>query len=197
MTGTLKLSDLREAGRQLMLLATAMVVSSIAFSQEIQSVLPGFVVPKPDSDYDRQLLDHVKKIGWYHVHVQAEGQDPAFAFSLGFYANYDHPEIIVIGLKPATAQQLLNIAAISIAGAKSRYETYKPYDDIAEGMRIAFVPVADKYFGEYFGYGRWFYQSKGGKFPALQMVWPDKKGLLPWEAGYDAGFKAVQPLLDK
>lgn len=175
----------------------ALLLTSIALAQEVKSVLPGFTLPKAESAYDEQLLEDVTKIGWHYVHVQAEGRDPAFAFSLGFYANYGHPEIIVIGLKPQTAQQLMNIAAIRIAGAKSKYETYKPYDDIAQGMRVAFVPVAKRYLPEYFGYGRWFYQSRQGEFPALQMVWPDKQGRLPWEPGYDTRFSALQPLLDK
>src|SRR5262249_10288244 len=139
--------------------AIDVIFSSVVIAQEVKSVLPGFKPPEPESDYDRQLLADIAKIGWHHVHVQAEGQSPAFAFSLGFYANYDQPEIIVFGLKPDTAQQLLNIAAIRVAGAKLKYETYKPYDDIAQGMRIAFIPVAKQHLPEYFGYAGWFYQS--------------------------------------
>jgi uncharacterized protein DUF4262 len=174
-----------------------MLFSSAVLAQTVKSVLPGFTLPKAESAYDQKLLDDVTKIGWHHVHVESEGKQPAFAFSLGFYANYGQPEIIVFGLEPETAQQLLNIAAIRIAGAKSKYDTYKAYDDIAQGMRIAFVPVAKQHLPEYFGYGRWFYQSQRGEFPALQMVWPDRRGRLPWEPGYDTRFSALQPLLDK
>ena len=168
-----------------------------AFADVVKSTLPGFALPKAESEYDLKLLDDVTKIGWHHVHVQAEGSEPAFAFSLGFYANFGHPEIIVIGLPPDTAQQLLNIAEIHIVGAKSKYEPRKPYLDIAQGTRVAFIPVEQKYMAEYFGYGRWFYQSKRGEFPALQMVWPDKEGRLPWEKGFDSRFNKIQPLLGK
>ena len=166
-------------------------------AQMIKSTLPGFKPPMPESDYDKKLLYDVSRIGWHHVHVQSEGGEPGYAFSLGFYANYNHPEIIVFGLPPSTAQQLLNINAIAVAGAKSKYETYKPYDNIAQGMRIAFVPVAKRHYPTYLGYAGWFYKSIGADFPVLQMVWPDKQGRLPWEAGYDASFTKFQPILDK
>lgn len=163
----------------------------------IKPILPGFQPPSPDSEYDQKLLSDVSSIGWHHVHVQAERGTPGFAFSLGFYANYNHPEIIVFGLPPQIAQQLLNIAAVAVAGAKIRYATYKPYDDLAEGMKVAFVPVARQHYPTYLGYAGWFYESTGPGFPVLQMVWPDKQGRLPWESGYDISYAKFQPMLDK
>lgn len=179
------------------LLGTGLLFFSHGFSEVSASSLPGFVLPKPESEYDQALLKNITQIGWHHVHVQAEGRTPAYAFSLGLYANYGHPEIIVFGLSPHVAQQLLNIIAAGVVGAKSEYETFKPYENIARGTRIAFIPVAKKFISEYFGYGRWFYQSTQGEFPALQMVWPDRQGRLPWEESYDAAFSEIQPLLDK
>lgn len=172
------------------------LLSLEAFAIE-KSQLDNFVLPKPESEYDKSLLDDVTNIGWHHVHIQAEGNEPAYAFSLGFYANYKHPEIVVLGLPPKVAQQLLNINAIAIVGAKKPYEPYKAYENIAEGMRIAFIPVARKYYAQYFGYAGWFYESVNTNFPVLQMVWPDKQGHLPWEDGYDKAYQKLQPLLAK
>lgn len=179
------------------MIGAGLLFFSQGFSEMSASSLPEFVLPKPESEYDQALLKNITQIGWHHVHVQAEGRTPAYAFSLGLYANYGQPEIIVFGLSPQVAQQLLNIAAAAVVGAKLKYEPYKPYENIAHGTRIAFIPVAKKYSSEYFGYGRWFYQSTQGDFPALQMVWPDRQGRLPWEEGYDPAFSEIQPLLDK
>ena len=177
--------------------ALAVVTTVGVSAQTIKSIVPGFRAPKADSTYDEKLLADVARIGWHHVHVQADKGEPPSAFSLGFYANYGLPEVIVFGLPAKTAQQLLNIVAIRIAGEKKPYETYKAYDNVAEGMKIAFIPVARRHYPAYFGYAGWFYQSINTDFPAIQMVWPDKQGRLPWEAGYDRSFSKFQPLLDK
>jgi hypothetical protein len=178
--------------------AVALFAASLfSMNTSAKAPLPGFQLPKADSEYDEKVLADIKKIGWHHVHVRAEDGEPSFAYSLGFYANFGQPEIIVFGLPPQIAQQLLNIAAIRFAGAKTAYETYKPYDDIAEGMRIAFIPVDRRHYREYLGYAGWFYASIKADFPALQMVWPDKQGRFPWEPNYDQSFSRLQLLLDK
>lgn len=175
----------------------AFLVSASATAQAVKSTLPGFQLPKAESEYDKTLLADISRVGWYHVHVQSEKGAPRFAYSLGFYANYGQPEVIVFGLPVKTAQALLDIVAVRFAGAKTPYENFKPYDDIAEGMRIAFVPVARHHYPAYLGYARWFYKSVQSDFPVIQMVWPDRQGRLPWEPGYDKSFARFQPLLDR
>lgn len=161
----------------------------------ISSTLPEVVLPHADDDYDRRLLADVTTIGWHHVHVQSDGKEPAFAFSLGFFANYGRPEIIVFGLPAKTANEFLNIVAIKVAGGQEELVPFKAYENIAEDSRIAFIPVARRYYPAYLGYAGWFYQSIRADFPLLQMVWPDRSGVLPWESGYDLGLASAQPLL--
>ena len=175
----------------------ASLVTANAAAQGVKSTLQGFHLPKSESEYDKTLLEDISRVGWHHVHVQSEKGEPPFAYSLGFYANYGQPEVIVFGLPAKTAQQLLNIAAIRFAGAKKPYETYKAYDDIAEGMKIAFVPVVRSHYPKYLGYAGWFYKSVKTDFPAIQMVWPDKQGHLPWEPSYDKSFSKFQPMLNR
>ena len=170
---------------------------AIAETNSIVPQLDNFEYPKPSQEYDQKLLQDLKAIGWHHVHIEGDTNEPAYAFSLGFYANYNQPEIIVFGLQPEIAQQLLNVTAVSIAGNGSKYEMYKGYSDIAEGTKIGFIPVVNKYIPEYLGYGKWLYQSKLGEFPVIQMVWPDKQGNLPWEPEFDDSFVKYQPMLDK
>ena len=179
------------------LASIAALLASFSCFAQVTSVLPGFSLPTAESEYDRTLLADVRRVGWHHVHVQAEGGEPPFAYSLGYYANFRQPEVIVFGLPARAAQQFLNIVAIRFAGERRPYETFKPYEDIAQGMRIAFIPVARRHYPTYFGYAGWFYRSVEADFPALQMVWPDKQGRLPWEEGHDKSFAKYQPLLDK
>jgi hypothetical protein len=45
------------------------------------------------------------------------------------------------------------------------------------------------------GYAIWFYRSLSKPFPAMQLIWPDKQGHFPWEAGYDERFYRLQKAL--
>ncbi len=171
--------------------------SLTASADTVKPVVPGFSPPLADNPLDEQILQKISRVGWYHLLVEAEGRQPGFAYSLGFYANYGQPEVVVFGLPPAIAQQLLDIVAIRFAGAKQPYELFKPYDDITEDGPVVFVPVARRHFPTYFGYGGWFYQSVDTDFPVIQMVWPDPAGKFPWDAGYNQAYHAFQPVLNE
>jgi hypothetical protein len=59
------------------------------------------------------------------------------------------------------------------------------------GNLPAFVfPVAKRHYPDHLGWSRWFYG--GDDFPCLQIVWPDRAGLFPWEVGFDQAFAGNQ-----
>lgn len=162
----------------------------------LMSTVPSdFTPPAPESDYDAQILEKINEVGWYNMHIAEENGSPVFAFSLGHFHKQNHPEIIIIGLPAETAHQLLNIAVVKIVGAKEKVEPYKKYKDFTEGLSVAFVPVDLEYYGEYLGYANWYYGSMPKPYPAMQMVWPDREGIYPWESGYDKRFLQIQPIL--
>jgi hypothetical protein len=168
--------------------------SNMTFMEEVPK---DFKIPAPESDYDKNLLKQIEELGWHNLHVGEENGLPSFSFSLGHFYKSNHPEIIIIGLPPETANQLLNIAVVKVVGAKDKIEPYRKYKDFTEGLSVAFVPVNLEHYGEYLGYANWFYGSMKKPYPALQMVWPDREGKYPWEKGYDERFLQIQPILGK
>ncbi|HBO37552.1 MAG TPA: DUF4262 domain-containing protein [Pasteurellaceae bacterium] len=161
----------------------------------MESIPSNFKPPVPEDDYDSQVLDQINEVGWYNIHVAGENGESAFAFSLGYFHKQNHPEIIIIGLSGKQAQQLLNIAAVKVFGAKEKIEPYKKYEYFTESLSVAFVPVDLEHYGEYLGYANWYYGSMSKPYPVLQMVWPDREGKYPWEPGYDQSFLQSQPIL--
>ena len=60
---------------------------------------------------------------------------------------------------------------------------------------MRFVTVPKTCYAEHLGLAVWAYE--GDSFPCVQMVWPDKQGRWPWDAGVREGFAASQPVLGR
>jgi Domain of unknown function (DUF4262) len=152
-----------------------------------------FTLPEAADDLDRKLLSDIEKYGWHIVFVAEEEDSPRFAFTVGLYYSFSHPEILVVGLKQEVAHSLLKSIVTRIeAGAK--FEEGELISDIAT-FPLTFVPVELDNYRDYLGYAMWFYGSMPAPFPALQLIWPDASGLFPWQEGYDSRFSELQPLL--
>ena len=133
--------------------------------------------------------------GW-SVQAVPAGQtadEPSFAYTIGLFQNYEHPELIVLGLRPELMHSMLNTVGERIKAG----ERLRPGDRLAEvidGFDVTLRPVLDpRSFEEHVGYARWFY--KGAPFPLFQLVWPDKQARFPGEPGTADAFNRQQPLL--
>jgi len=149
-------------------------------------------LPIPEDDLDRKLLGDIERVGWSVLGIEGDEEGPGFAYSLGIFHTLNHPEILIMGLRMTTAQQLINDIGVAVRAGR-RFEAGARSDDFAEGFPLVFVAVAPQWYRKYVGYARWFY--RGSTFPLLQCVWPDKQGLFPWEAEYDSRFFQLQRIL--
>jgi hypothetical protein len=154
--------------------------------------MPGRKLPKPEDETDRWLLDQVAGHGWAVFGIEEDDEGPTYSFSVGLFHTLGHPEVLLMGLRPEVAQRLVNDIGAAVRAGR-RFEAGGRYDGLADRFPLAFLAVAERYYRDYLGYAGWFY--RGWHFPVLQCVWPDKKGVFPWEPGYDARFFRVQRLL--
>jgi hypothetical protein len=60
---------------------------------------------------DAKVLEDIKRVGWHTLGVSpSPGEDgPHWAFSVGLYHTFGHPEVIVLGLPVRTCQELANV----------------------------------------------------------------------------------------
>jgi uncharacterized protein DUF4262 len=141
---------------------------------------------------DKKVLDDIEKHGWHVVKVLAEAEFPAFAYSIGLYHSFGHPEVIVIGLNLDVAHCLINeVGEWARAGKRIKFDN--PYGGLLEGFDCVFRPMNQRHNEQYLGYARWFYRSDD--FPVVQCVWPDKQGHWPWEPSFNPSWRPMQPLL--
>jgi hypothetical protein len=144
---------------------------------------------------DTKVLNDIQFYGWHVTKVFASGAEtePEWAFSVGLFHSYCHPEVIIFGLKLDICMALVNEIGGQVKVGK-KYDVAGEYDDILrDPYKCAFRFVQKQYYHDYLGYARWFYESD--PFPTLQCFWPDKAGRFPWDEGCEPFVRDAQPLL--
>jgi hypothetical protein len=143
-------------------------------------------------DNDRKLLQDIQDEGWHIVGIPPEDGTPGWAFTVGLYHSFKHPEIVVFGLPIELLGQVIGGIGSDVKEGKA-FELSKEYEEILEGVRCTFRPVLECWYRSFLGYARWFY--RGSQFPVLQCLWPDKEQHYPWEPKFKEAWKWAQPLL--
>lgn len=145
------------------------------------------------NDHVQQVIEDIQQYGWHVVLVMAEGDLPAFGYTIGLYHSYGHPEIILVGLERETIHKILNTIGGDVKQGGT-FEAHTESDAVLKGYRVAFRPMAKQWYYEYLGVAINYYE--GVEFPVLQCVWPDRLKHYPWDAASQTGFRQVQPVLD-
>lgn len=143
---------------------------------------------------DQKISSDINTFGWTVLLVEETDYLPSFAFTLGLWKTWGHPELICFGLPVNTLQQVLNTAGELIKNG-AQLQTDKSYDDFFEQSEVRVLQVDKENLGDYFGYALDYYKTES--LPALQLVWQDRKQLFPWEEGFEQEFRYRQPLLDR
>lgn len=141
---------------------------------------------------EQKILDDIAQYGWHVMKVLDEDNKPAFAYSIGLFATFKHPEIIMYGLDLDVMQQIINNLGDDIRKGIV-YSDGPPFSNILEGYDCRFVTVPK---GQYKMTVGWATRHYGNAdFPLLQCVWPAKNGAFPWEEKYPEDLKRLQPVL--
>lgn len=141
---------------------------------------------------ERQVLDDIAEYGWHVVGIEAEGTSPAWAFTIGLYETYRHPEILIMGLPVEALMEILNGIGENVKGG-AMYRAGMRYGDIVDGnFDCGFEIVDTDLYGDYAGFALWFYG--GPSFPMLQCLWPDRENRLPGNAGFPERLAELQQM---
>ena len=143
---------------------------------------------------DDKIIEDVRNYGWSVIMIDATEYLPSFAYTIGLWKSYAHPEIIAFGLTVKSLHEILNIAGENIKSGKT-YQSDIIYSDFFIQGNSQLISVDPRSIRDYFGYAIWF--NRDIRFPALQLVWTDRKNKFPWQDGYEEEFVYRQPLLDR
>ncbi|MDO7876316.1 DUF4262 domain-containing protein [Hymenobacter sp. ASUV-10] len=147
-----------------------------------------------DAEAEKQILSAVEEHGFYIAQFRGDGYSPNFAYTIGLFKTYGYPELICFGLDLDLLHSVL-WSGKELLDKQPMPDQGIGYPDFIGEYDVRFLTVDKKWYKNYFGYGYWFNGS--WDFPALQIVWPDKQALFPWEDDFNPDWKSGQPLLDR
>jgi hypothetical protein len=143
------------------------------------------------------LAGHVARRGWSVVSVPAEGRRPAYAFTVGLWHSFAHAEASVFGRDEREMVRWLDTVGGEVEAGRVLHPDRQADDVLAgvagEGAEVFPRPALASWHRHLFGPALAFY--RGQPVPMLQLVWPDDRGVLPWEPGCGADCLAAQPWL--
>ena len=176
-----------------------MIMERQVFASALKNVrLKEFVWPDPDDASDLRIIKNVVEQGCHIIAVEEDEGTPRFAYSIGLYLNYLHPEIVIVEMDHASAGRVINSVAAKLkAGEKFDPET--PYEGLHETLPLVFREIRMEDHLDELGFAIWFYcsRSRGLRFPVYQAMWPDRAGRFPTDSRCDARVIKAQQLRRK
>jgi hypothetical protein len=147
-----------------------------------------------DDAPEQKVIDDIATYGWHCVGIHAEGDESPFAFTVGLFQTFGHPEFIIFGLASKVAHQILGLAVNAIRSG-APLDLSLPTDQLLEGYPCCFVRVPESQYHEHVGFAVWYY--RGDSFPLYQIVFPSRDGHFPWHPEATASFRDFQPVLGR
>lgn len=149
-------------------------------------------------------IPHAEKIEWmietkgYAVEPVAPRSDtdpptPAYTYTIGLTDAVGFPEVAVFGLTPVASTGLLDLVADAVRGGTEIPLGVELVGLLDNELRCLFAPVDLDAWGPLFETGiAW---RQGAAFELVQLMYPDRNGFMPYEAGFDQRLRLAQPVI--
>lgn len=132
------------------------------------------------------LRAKIDACGWAVRNVADADAAQCLSYTVGLTA-HGHPEAVMTGLPPDVGTAFLNIVGEIVVREGGRFIAGEATTELAEGAAMPVVAVSDTS-------GLTAVEAIYGDVRAIQIVWTDSGGHLPWESGY-GNPPGSQPLL--
>lgn len=158
------------------------------------------------SELDYDPMTHREKIDWMletngfgiepvRAVDDPRGPFPTYSYTFGLEALIGHPEICIVGLSAVASRGLLDMTVNLL-----RQGVELPFDQPFVGLldnelRSMLVSVDVTKHAERFVTPPIIYGDQPWRM--VQLVWPDRTGVFPWEDGWPHEMRLTQPLLDQ
>lgn len=147
---------------------------------------------QPLPENGRLVIRDVNTSGWHIARVPPAGGHHGWAFSVGFEQTFHHPEVAIFGLPDDVQRALLDTIGQQLRVGRA-FPNGHVDETLAPPYRCMFRGIDAAWQAAVLPAASWFYGDR--PFAAVQLFWPDRAQLLPWQAGFDPDLATFQPLL--
>jgi hypothetical protein len=149
-------------------------------------------------------IPHAEKIEWMietngwalepvPPRVDVEPPVPGYAYTIGFPATFGFPEVLVFGLTPVASNGLVGLVADMLRAGTEIPIGVELVGLFDNDLRCVFAPVDPGEWGWLTEVATAWY--RGAEYGVVQLLWPDRNGFLPTEAGFDQRVRTAQPVV--
>jgi len=118
---------------------------------------------------------------------------PTYAYTVGFPDHAEFPDIAVLGLTPVAARGLIGLVAELRRGGTELPLDVELVGLLDNDLRCRFSAIDLDSWGDLFATAAAWY--RGEPFEMVQLMYPDRNGFLPYEAGYERRMRYAQPVV--
>lgn len=114
--------------------------------------------------------------GWAIRNVADADPAKCLSYTIGL-TSHGHPEVVMTGLPADVGTAFLNLVGQIVVREHGQFRAGESTTELADGPPMPVLDVVDKS-------DLTAVEAIYGDVPALQIVWTDSRGRLPWEPDY-------------
>lgn len=120
---------------------------------------------------------------------------PAYAYTIGVPALAGFPEIAVFGLTPVASNGLCGLVVDALRGGTDIPLGVELVGLLDNELRCLFAPIDLGEAGALFETAHAWY--RGESYSMVQLLYPDRNGFMPYEAGFEQRMRLAQPVIGR
>lgn len=156
--------------------------------------LPDFHIPHAE-----KIEWMIETNGWALEPVAAQPDTdpplPGYAYSIGMPAAVSFPDVAVFGLTPVASNGLVTLVADACRGGTEIPLGIELVGLLDNELRCVFAPIDLGEWASLFATAAAW--NRGEPQPMVQLLYPDRNGFMPYEAGFEQRLRFAQPVIGR
>src|SRR5262245_13897008 len=102
-------------------------------------------------DHELRVLGHIEQHGWTVTNIREHDGNPGWAFTIGLFESYGHPEVIIFGMSAESRHSILNWIGENAKGGKA-FTANQEHDWVLKGYNCWSREVTSVWFKDLVGW---------------------------------------------
>jgi len=140
--------------------------------------------------FHRKIDSLIRSAGFAFICVGPEEGSPGFAYTIGLTETYGCSELLIFGV----GQQIADVVFHAVANRIKEGARFKDGDVLVEALNLpCTVKAVSREAVHLYALNVWSRYEGAPQMPTFQqIVYPDRNGVFPWEAGYEESMRQIQ-----